>query len=112
MIKLVSKWSSPCKKADEGVHIGNFSRCLHVLLFLAVGARYLSQAEKEIMPCKAEQIHIRTIIFPHNDNLHCKCLQVFTGTLRGNWSAGIHAIPVIFEVNQKKVWTFYIYTLY
>ena len=26
--------------------------------------------------------------------------------------ACIPAIPVIFEVNQKKVWTFYIYTLF
>ena len=43
---------------------------------------------------------------------HCKCLQGFTGTLRGNPSVGISnlqglhsgipAIPVIFEVNKKK----------
>ena len=47
-------------------------------------------------------------------------MQGFIGTLWGNRSAGdfkftgiacIPAIPVIFEVNQKKVWTFYIYTL-
>ena len=33
---------------------------LNVLLILAVGASDLCQAEKEIMPCKAEQIHIKT----------------------------------------------------
>ena len=49
--------------------LGTFLGGLHVLLFLAVGARDLSQAEREIMPCKAEQIHTRTTIFPHNDNL-------------------------------------------
>ena len=50
--------------------LGTFLDGLHVLLsFLAVGARDLSQDEREIMPCKAEQIHTRTTIFPHNDNL-------------------------------------------
>ena len=49
--------------------LGTFLDGLHVLLFLAVGARDLSQAEKEIMPCKAEQIHTRTTIFPHNGTL-------------------------------------------
>ena len=50
--------------------------------------------------------------------LHCKCLQGFTGTLRGKLSAGIsnlrglHVhIPTIFEVNQKKCGLFK-YTLY
>ena len=32
---------------------------------------------------------------------------LFTSKITG--IAGIHAIPVIFEVNQKKVWTFFPY---
>ena len=48
--------------------------------------------------------------------LHCKCLQGFTGKSEcGDFKftgiACIPAIPVIFEVNKKKVWTFYIYSL-
>ena len=38
-------------------------------LQLAVGSRDLSQAEKEITLCKAEQIHKMTTIFTQNDNL-------------------------------------------
>ena len=49
--------------------LGTFLGGLHVLLFLAVEVRDLFQAEKEIMPRKAEQIYKRTIIFPHNNNL-------------------------------------------
>ena len=67
------------------------------------------------MPCKGLQCS-----FYFKKCLHCKCLQGFTGTLRGNWScrdfkftgiACIPAIPVIFEVNQKKSVDFFIYTL-
>jgi hypothetical protein len=36
---------------------------------LAVGSRDLSQAEKEITACKAEQINIMITIFTQNDNL-------------------------------------------
>ena len=53
----------------------------------------------------------------NNTDLHYKYLQGFTGTLQGNWSAGISnlrglhvypAIPVIFEVNKKSVDFLYI----
>ena len=37
-------------------------------LQLAVGSRDLSQAEKEITLCKAEQIHEMTTIFTQNGN--------------------------------------------
>ena len=37
-------------------------------LQLAVGSRDLSQAEKEMTICKAEQIHKMTIIITQNDN--------------------------------------------
>jgi hypothetical protein len=37
-------------------------------LQLAVGSRELSQAEKEIKVCKADQIHNMTSIFTQNDN--------------------------------------------
>ena len=36
---------------------------LHILYLLAVGSRDLSQAEKEITACKAEQIYKMTPIF-------------------------------------------------
>ena len=36
---------------------------------LAVGSRDLSQAEKEITACKADQIHKMTTIFTLNNNL-------------------------------------------
>ena len=49
--------------------LGTFLGGLHVLVFLAVEAHDFSQAEKEIVPCKYEQIHTRTSIFPLNDNL-------------------------------------------
>ena len=39
------------------------------LWMLAVGSRDLSQVEKEITACIAEQIHNMTNIFTQNDNL-------------------------------------------
>ena len=40
-----------------------------------------------------------------------KCIYFFLFTSKITGIACILAILVIFEVNQKKVWTFYIYTL-
>jgi hypothetical protein len=34
-------------------------------------------------------LHYKDIYQKYYKDLHCKCLQVFTGTLRGNRSAGI-----------------------
>ena len=41
------------------------------LLQLAVGSRDLSQAENEIIFCKAEQIHKMATYFTQNDNFLC-----------------------------------------
>ena len=48
------------------LHVLQFSSVFFSFLQLAVGSRDLSQAEKEITLCKAEQIHKMTTIFTQN----------------------------------------------
>ena len=57
----------------------------HLVVIECFDSHFHSYYRNEI---KEQKLHLIQVTFQHYSSLHCKCLQGFTGTLRGNWSVG------------------------